>query len=42
LLAAGPVDAQRAPAKVSASIVGYVTARPTGEPLGFADAKSSG
>jgi hypothetical protein len=33
-----PAAAQRAPARSSASIVGYITARPTGEPLGFADA----
>ncbi|HEV8215426.1 MAG TPA: carboxypeptidase regulatory-like domain-containing protein [Gemmatimonadaceae bacterium] len=33
-----PSRGQRGPARPAASIVGYVTARPTGEPLGFADA----
>jgi hypothetical protein len=32
------LSAQGAPAKMAASVVGYVTARQTGEPLGFADA----
>jgi hypothetical protein len=36
-IAIAPAAAQR-PVRRSASIVGYVTARPTGEPLGFADA----
>ncbi len=37
-MASTPAVAQRPTGRVSASIVGYVTARPTGEPLGFADA----
>ena len=37
-LAALPLGAQRAPARMAASIVGFVTARQTGEPLAFADA----
>jgi hypothetical protein len=32
------LGAQRTPAKMSASVIGIVTARATGEPLGFADA----
>lgn len=37
-LAVAPAHGQNAPARASSSIVGYVTARSTGEPLGFADA----
>jgi len=37
-LVVAPASGQRAPSKTAASIVGYVTARQTGEPLGFADA----
>jgi Carboxypeptidase regulatory-like domain len=37
-LAIAPAAAQRARSTMAASIVGYVTARSTGEPLGFADA----
>jgi len=38
VLGGASLGAQRAPTKLSASIVGYVTARQTGDPLGFADA----
>jgi hypothetical protein len=37
-LAVSPSTAHHARARAASSIVGFVTARPTGEPLGFADA----